>query len=63
MLSKTNRLFARFINYPSKYYKMKLNLSEKNITIAKQPNYLKVNIFGTGEGNITTKSFLFGNII
>ena len=48
------------INFPLRYFKIKMKLDHSNIQISKTPMYTKVVILKGGEINLKTKTFIYG---
>jgi hypothetical protein len=48
------------MNFPLRYFKIKMKLDPSNIRISKTPMYTKVIILKGGEINLKTKTFIYG---
>ncbi len=60
MFLKNGRQFNLLFKTSNKFFKNKVNLTSNNITIQKNPIYLKLIVQSWGDLNINKKTFIFG---
>ena len=69
VLIKINKMLVQkklnakgLINFPMRYFKIKMKLDRNNIQITKNPMFTKVSILNGGEINLKNKTFIFGKL-
>ena len=62
-INKNVRSSRWLMNFPLRYFKIKMKLDYSNIQISKNPMYTKVIILKGGEINLKNKTFIFGKQI